>query len=191
VPPDPTPAERHRTHAARFTALVAGTRDWDAPTPVAEWTARDVVRHLVEWLPGLLSSGCEVRLPAGPSAIDDPAAAWAHHRDAVQAVLDDPEQASSAFDHPRAGSHDVAGAIDQFYTPDVYMHSWDLARATGQDDDLDEALSAAMLAGMSSMEDMLRQSGQFGQRQPAPPTASATEQLMAFIGRDPDWRPPA
>lgn len=186
-----SPAEQHRAHAARFTALVEGVRDWDVPTPVHEWTARDVVRHLVEWLPALLASGSEVRLLAGPSVDDDPVDAWVRHRDAVQAVLDDPQRASLAFDHPNTGPHDVAGLIDLVYTPDVYMHSWDLARATGQDANLDEALSAEMLAGMSSMEDVLRQSGQFGQRQPVSEAASATERLMAFIGRAPGWRPPA
>ena len=38
-----TPAERHRRFAAVFTARVEGTTDWDAPAPVAGWTARDVV----------------------------------------------------------------------------------------------------------------------------------------------------
>lgn len=188
---DRTPAEQHRIHAARFSALVEGVRDWDAPTPVAEWTARDVVGHLVAWLPGLLASGCDLRLPSGPSVVDDPVAAWVHHRDAVQEVLDDPDRATAAFESPMTGRHEVAGMIDQLYTPDVYMHAWDLARATGQDDRLDEELSTQMLAGMSQIEDLLRQSGQFGQRQPVSPTASATERLMAFIGRDPDWRPPA
>ena len=32
--------------------------------------------------------------------------------------------------------------IDQFYTADVFMHTWDIARATGQDDRLDEAFVA-------------------------------------------------
>ena len=35
---------------------------------------------------------------------------------------------------------DVAAAdqaVSQFFTADVFMHTWDLARATGQDDTLD------------------------------------------------------
>ena len=40
------PAERHRQVAGVFTDRVRGTRAWDDPSPVAGWTARDVVRHL-------------------------------------------------------------------------------------------------------------------------------------------------
>ena len=46
------PAEHHRRVAARFTDVVTGVTDWDAPAPVDGWVARDVVRHLVTWLPG-------------------------------------------------------------------------------------------------------------------------------------------
>ncbi|HQR27184.1 MAG TPA: maleylpyruvate isomerase N-terminal domain-containing protein, partial [Nocardioides sp.] len=85
-----SPAERHREVAAVFSARVRGTSDWDAPTPVAQWRARDVVRHLVEWLPGLLAGGAAVELPAGPSADVDPVGAWQVHADAVQALLEGP-----------------------------------------------------------------------------------------------------
>lgn len=40
------PAERHRQIGGLFTDRVLGARDWDAPSPVAGWAARDVVRHL-------------------------------------------------------------------------------------------------------------------------------------------------
>ena len=51
------PAERHRQVAGLFTERACGTRSWDAPSPVPEWTARDVVRHLTEWFPAFLASG--------------------------------------------------------------------------------------------------------------------------------------
>ena len=68
------PAERHRQIAALFTDRVRGARSWDAPSPVAEWTARDVVRHLIEWFSGFLSSGAGIELPRGPSVDADPVA---------------------------------------------------------------------------------------------------------------------
>jgi hypothetical protein len=43
---------------------------------VAGWRARDVVDHLVEWLPEFLTSATGVVLDRGPSAADDPASAW-------------------------------------------------------------------------------------------------------------------
>ncbi|MFL6024406.1 MAG: maleylpyruvate isomerase N-terminal domain-containing protein, partial [Marmoricola sp.] len=86
------PASEHREIAGAFGALVrsADPSRWDDQSPVPDWRARDVVDHLVTWLPDLLSSGSSARLEAGPSAADDPVAAWEHHEAAVQALLDDP-----------------------------------------------------------------------------------------------------
>lgn len=183
------PAARHRAVAGRFTEVVVGVTDWEAPAPVEGWTARDVVGHLVGWLPGLLSSGSAVRLPAGPPVSEDPVAAWDHHARVVQAVLDDPASAAARFSHPHAGDHDVATAVDRFYTTDVFMHTWDLARATGQDDTLDEATCAQLLAGLEPVEEMLRSSGQYGPRVDVPADASVQDRFVGFIGRDPAWRP--
>ena len=54
------PAERHRQVAGLFTERACGTRSWDAPSPVPEWTARDVVRHLTDWFPGFLAAGAGI-----------------------------------------------------------------------------------------------------------------------------------
>lgn len=47
-------AERLRTVAAGFTerAQAVPAEGWDAPAPCEGWVARDVVRHLVAWMPG-------------------------------------------------------------------------------------------------------------------------------------------
>ena len=180
------PAARHREVAAAFGRLVDGAGSWQAPAPVDGWTARDVVAHLVEWFPGFLSGG-GITLASGPSVADDPAAAWQHHAHAVQALLD--ERGDESFTHPYAGTHRLADAVDQFYTADVFMHSWDLARATGQPVRLDEDFAAALLDGMRPIEDVMRSSGQYGEPVPVPDDAPAVDRLMGFIGRDPAWTP--
>ena len=183
-----TPAARHRVLAAGFGTLVHGTHDWRAPAPVDGWTARDVVAHLVEWFPAFLAAG-GVDLPPGPSVADDPVAAWDHHAAAVQAVLE--ERGEESFTHPYAGTHRLADATDRFYSADVFMHSWDLARATGQQVDLDADYAAQLLAGMAQMEDVLRSSGQYGAPVPVAADAPVVDRLAGFIGRDPAWTPPA
>ncbi len=183
------PAERHRALAAGFTARVRGTHDWDAPSPVAGWVARDVVAHLVDWLPGLLS-GADIALSTGVSAADDPADAWLAHTAAVQALLEDPATAEIVLRNPHIGEVPVDQAVDRFYTTDVFLHTWDLARATGQDDRLDPQTCTALLAGMLPLDEVLRSSGQYGPRVPVPPDADPVDQLMGFIGRDPTWRAP-
>ena len=181
------PAERHREIGRVFTDRVRGTRSWDAPAPVAGWAARDVVRHLVEWLPAFLADGSAVRLPTVPSVDDDPVGAWQAHADGVQALLDDPATAGLTLSNQHIGAIAVDRAIDQFYTPDVFMHTWDLARATGQDDRLNPRFCASLLAGMEPMEAVIRSSGQYGPPVPVPDDADAQARLLGFIGRDPYW----
>jgi uncharacterized protein (TIGR03086 family) len=183
------PVERHRLVAGTFSDRVRDTADWDVPAPVDGWTARDVVRHLVEWFPGFLAMGSDERLPAGPSVDDDPVAAWQTHADGVQAVLDDPGSADKQFSNQHTGTQPLREAIDRFYTADVFMHTWDLARATGQDETLDPAFCAELLGGMEPIEEIMRGSGQYGARVAVPEDASVQDRMLGFIGRDPAWRP--
>ena len=182
------PAERHRVVTAGFTSRVRGTSDWDAPAPVPGWRARDVVGHLVEWFPHFLNSATGLVLDRGPSPAEDPVAAWQVHADAVQRLLDGPE-ASTPFRHAMVGEMPLPVAVDRFYTTDVFMHTWDLARATGQDDRLDPEFCALLLAGMEPMEAVIRSSGQYGPRVPVKDDADAQAKMLAFIGRDPQWTP--
>lgn len=183
-----TAAEEYREIAARFTRLVEGVPDqatWERPAPPEGWTARDVVRHLVEWFPGFLEDGAGVTLPSGPNVDDDPVAAWRIFSDGVQAVLDDPATNDRTFSHRHTGSLPLPTAISRFFTADVFMHTWDLARATGQDETLDPERCAMMLAGMEPLDELLRSSGQYGPRVPIPDDADPQTKLLAFIGRDP------
>jgi uncharacterized protein (TIGR03086 family) len=156
---------------------------------VAAWAARDVVRHLTQWFPAFLADGAGIELASGPPADDDPVAAWQVHCDAVQALLDDPATAERMLVNQYIGEVPVDRAIDQFYTADVFMHTWDLARATGQDDRLDPDFCAGLLAGMEEMEDVIRASGQYGPRVAVPAGADTQTRLLGFIGRDPCWAP--
>jgi uncharacterized protein (TIGR03086 family) len=180
-----TPAEEHRWIAAVFSDRVRGVSDWEAPAPVEGWVARDVVRHLVEWFPSFLEHGAGVRLASGPSADEDPVAAWRVHADAVQALLEDPATPGKVLRNRHTGDVQLDKAVDRFYTSDVFMHTWDLARATGQDETLDPAKCAELLAGMEPIEELLRTSGQYGPRVELPEGADVQSRMLAFIGRDP------
>ncbi|MET0420756.1 MAG: TIGR03086 family metal-binding protein [Acidimicrobiia bacterium] len=182
-----TQSSEHRRVAGEFTVTVEGVAPdaWDNQSPVAEWTARDVVGHLVEWFPAFLDGATGITLPAGPSVADDPVGAWRNQSDAVQALLDDPAVASKEYDLPHIGTMSLEQAISMIYVGDVFMHRWDLARATGQDDTLDPDVCAAMYEGMLPLDDVLRQSGQYGPRVDVPDDADAQTKLLAFIGRTP------
>jgi uncharacterized protein (TIGR03086 family) len=179
-----TPQESHRRVAAGFTQRVQGTPSgsWDDPAPVDGWRARDVVGHLVTWFPGFLEGGSGIVLPRG-DVESDPVGAWQAQADAVQALLDDPASADKVLANPHVGEVPLPEAIDRFYTADVFMHTWDLARATGQDETLDEAMSRELYEGMVPIEDLLRSSGQYGAAVPVPDDADWQTRMLGFIGR--------
>src|SRR3954470_10823825 len=71
---------------------------WDKPAPCEGWVARDVVRHLVEWMPSLFFDAWEIPRPPFPDVNDDPAGAWQALVDAILANLQDPEVARREAD---------------------------------------------------------------------------------------------
>jgi uncharacterized protein (TIGR03086 family) len=179
--------ERYGRVAGRFGEVARNVApgDWDRSAPCEGWVARDVVRHLVEWFPPFLQQGAGIQLSAGPSVDADPAGAWEAMSRQVQALLDDATARTLAFSHPRAGDHQLDAAIGMFLIGDVLVHTWDLARATGQDERLDPDEVAGMLAGLEPMDEMLRASGHFGPRVEVPADADIQTRLIAFTGRRP------
>ncbi|MDO8364074.1 MAG: TIGR03086 family metal-binding protein [Actinomycetota bacterium] len=180
-----TVAQRYRTVAARFTAVVdgVGTDAWANPTPCAGWVARDVVRHLVEWVPPFLAAGAGLQFTDIPSADDDPLAAWQLLDATLQATLDAPDTASRQFVHPQAGTHPLDQAIDMFILGDVLVHTWDLARATGQDERLDADAVHRMRRGLEQMGDVLAASGHYAGWKPVADDADEQTRLLALTGR--------
>jgi uncharacterized protein (TIGR03086 family) len=181
------PAEEHRRIAAAFTATVEAIDPaaWDLPAPPTGWVARDVVRHLVEWFPAFLQGAVGITLPTGPSVDEDPVGAWRTQSDAVQALLDDPATAEREHDFPHMGMATLAQVVDRIYTTDVFLHRWDLARATGQDETLDPVKCAEVLEGSLPMEEAMRSSGHYGPRVQVPDDADVQTKLLAFLGRVP------
>jgi uncharacterized protein (TIGR03086 family) len=181
-----TSSERFRRVAGRFADRVGEVPPgaWANSAPCAGWTARDVVRHLVEWVPAVIGrSG--ITFPTGPSVDDDVIGAWAGLADTLQRALDDPGVAAQTFDAGPPGQMSVAQAIDMLVVGDVLIHTWDLARATGLDERLDEGLAEGMLAGMQPIDELLRQSGHYGPKVPVADDADTQTKLIAFTGRDP------
>ena len=182
------------TVSARFAKVAGGFSEraaavpadaWERPAPCEGWVARDVVRHLVTWVPGFVSSGAGVDVAAGPDVDEDPAGAWEHLRGEVQSILDDPERSATTFRNEHTGEHRLDDAIGQFVLGDVLVHTWDLARAAGLDERLDPEEVHGMLLGIEPMGDALSKSGHYGLPVPVPPDADEQTRLIACTGRTP------
>jgi uncharacterized protein (TIGR03086 family) len=180
-------ADHYRRTAAAFSQRVREVPDgaWDNPAPCEGWVARDVVRHLVEWPPSLLFDTWGLPRPAMPSVDDDPVGAWEVMDRAFQGALDDPAVAGRVEDVPRMGPMSFGQAFDMLVTSDVFLHTWDLARATGLDETLDPDECHRLFVGMEPMDEVLRASGHYGPRVAVPEDADEQTKLLAFIGRRP------
>lgn len=179
-------AEQFRRVAARFTDRVREVPDdaWENPSPCEGWTARDVVGHMVAWMPDFLAAA-GVSLLDLPSVADDPGEAWTALAEAVQAILEDRDLAGREFEMEALGSQTVREAIGSVILGDVVIHTWDLARATGLDETLDPELVPVMLEGMLPLDEALRSSGHFGPKVDVPPDTDPQTKLLAFTGRRP------
>jgi len=178
-------SRRYRKVADGFTRRVEQIPEgaWDNPAPCEGWVARDVVDHL-EWMPSLVLGGAGIPIPPAPSAADDPVGAWTVIDGALQRVLDDPELAAREFDSP-AGHFTVERAIATLCIGDVLVHTWDLARATGLDETLDPDEVHGLFLGMEAVDQLLRDSGQYGPKVEVPDDADEQTKLIAFSGRQP------
>lgn len=187
-------AERFRRVADDFTTVIDGVNDggWSNPSPCAGWTARDVVEHLVEWIPGpgFLLGSFGISTGLIPGVGDNPGGAWAVVRDAVQAGLDDPAIAARTADCGPLGELRFDTAVAMTVISDVFVHTWDLARAAGINAPLDPTELAPQRDAIASIppevDAAMRISGHFGPRTPIPADADPLTQVLAFYGRRAD-----
>lgn len=69
-------------------------------------------------------------------------------------------------------------------TGDVFTHTWDLARATGQDDSLDPDHLRRMVDSIGAMpEEAMRSDGMFGPPIEVPDGADDQTRYLAYVGR--------
>jgi uncharacterized protein (TIGR03086 family) len=155
---------------------------WSSPSPCEDWDARDVLSHVVGnvgWFFTLIGRDA----PDGPAVDADPTGAWRAGRDALQAALDDQATAGITYDSPMMGQGTFEQAVDRFGNLDVLIHTWDLARATGGDEHLDDSEVHQAIEACAAMDDMLRSSGACGPKLDPPPGSDEQTRLLAFLGR--------
>ena len=176
--------ERYERITRQFSDRVQGASAdaWDNPSPCEGWRARDVVGHLTTWITEFFSAQ-GVAFPEAPSVEDDPAAAWEAVRSTIAAALADPELSAKPVETPFS-NQSLAETVDMIVTGDVFTHTWDLARATGQDETLDADQVQRMLAATGEMpEEALRADGMFGPAIEVSDDADDQTKLLAYLGR--------
>ena len=180
--------ELERRAAERVGELIDGVPPdgWEAPTPCAGWTVRDLVAHLVAGNVkyAALAAGGDF-VPGAPEVElgDDPASAY---RDTTRAMLDAwrrPGALEREAGLPR-GQRGPAEVLAWVHLAETLGHGWDVARATQQEPGFDRDVVDACLAECRRRMPPRRGEGS--------PFADATEtvgteaidQLAAWLGRD-------
>lgn len=142
---------------------------WDAPSPCAEWTVREVADHLVDAL-DFFACTVSGTTPGAPTDYDD-----ATRR--CMAAFARPEVL--AAEHPFPGGVRRGWAIAGISMSESLVHGWDLATGAGvpyePDADVVAAVAAQPAAPVSA--DL------FGDPVPVPADASPLVALLGRLGR--------
>jgi uncharacterized protein (TIGR03086 family) len=165
------------------------------PTPCSGWVVQDLVRHVMGQSLRNFTVAARGEMADWGAPADDPGEDWAgSFRRQAQHLLEVWRQADVDRPVPMPGGAEapLRSRADQQIT-ELAVHSWDLARATGQERELDPALAEY---GLAWSRRMLRPEHRgsdkaFGAEVPVDEGAPAYDRLVGWFGRDPAWRPPA
>jgi uncharacterized protein (TIGR03086 family) len=144
------------------------------PTPCEDWTVEQLIAHMLNAPRNFLRSmnGEKVDWSAEPPPVPEDFAA------AFRSAADDLIHAW----HQREPDADTTADSQ---TPEFAVHTWDLARATGQSTDLDPEVAERSLAFMSANLKPDMRGGVFRAQVEVPDEAPIYDRLAAFAGRTP------
>jgi uncharacterized protein (TIGR03086 family) len=175
--------------AERTGELVAATRadQLGATTPCKQWTAGELVNHLVGGLYLFAGAAAGEPLPdlSGPAPDFSAGDAAAAHREAAKA-------AGAVFVSEGLGERMAAlpfGTLPAAMVPGIacfeqIVHGWDLARATSQATAMPvEVVDALLPFAEQLLANAPRDGVAFAEALPAPAGATALERLIALTGR--------
>ena len=176
-----TPLEQYTRVADGFERVVAGVTDWNATTPCPDWDARTLAAHVVD-VHHMFLSRLDGSEPPTLAPDADVPAAWQDTRAQLEKALTD--HGDQQVDH-FGGKAPFSETVTTVVCADTLIHSWDLARASGQDDTLDLTAVSKAHAFLAPNGDQMRSPGGFGPEVTVPAEASPQDRLLAFTGRDP------
>lgn len=158
----------------------------DAATPCREWDLRTLVGHMTGVVVNMGRGANGEELLADLSAFQldaDPAAQFRTEADRTLAAWT--ARGTDGEVNIGAGPMPVAVAMS-INLLDTTTHSWDVARATGQDGNLPDDLAATALSLCQSIvTDEVRGFAGFDPVVALGPDATRTDQLVAYLGRTP------
>jgi len=194
MPDDPTiiptvdeaAAFRKATRGFMERARAIGADQWSAPTPCTEWNVRALVNHVAgefRWVPEMLAGRTVAEVGDrldGDLLGDSPVNALDEARRAAVSALEAPGALARTV-HLSFGDVPAAEYAKQMAI-DSAIHSWDLARAVGAEERLDDELVEMAYVELQASAEDWRSAGVFGP-QTTPSGDSTQAKLLALTGR--------
>ena len=152
---------------------------WGKPAPCEGWTATDVVAHVAGGMNRIaanLTGGEQVEIDNS-----DPVGSWNGARDRALAAVST-NDLGKTIEGP-FGPQPAEQVIGRLMCTDVLVHTWDLARAVGGDEQLDQEAVAAAYSGLKPMDAMIRMPGVFGPKIESAEGADLQTEFLQFLGR--------
>jgi uncharacterized protein (TIGR03086 family) len=155
---------------------------YDDPTPCPDWAVRDLLGHTIGVVTGL-GAAASGNPPAEFALGPDPASQFREAADAALTAWRTPGVFDMIVD---GGPGPMPGrALAGINLLDTATHTWDIATATGQPTQLPDGVAEAALEASRATISATIRPGRFGLEVPAALDAGPTEQLVAFLGRQP------
>lgn len=166
--------------------------DHHRPTPCPEMTVVQVASHLVGGLRAfaVVGEGGSLSFDSSldPDLVSDaPATVFRSAVDQLMTVFSAPARLEASYEMPwgpTAGSQLVG-----FELIETVVHGWDIARGLDVVTSVEDEVAQATLDGARMwVDESVRVPGMFGP-EVVIEDGSPIDQLVAFLGRDPGWRP--
>jgi uncharacterized protein (TIGR03086 family) len=172
-------------------------QDLGRPTPCADWTLHGLLRHMIAQHNGFAAAaggdGDLAQWSMRPLG-DDPVAAYRSAIERVLAAFSADDVLDREFPLPEIapGLLFPARQAISFHFVDYVVHSWDVARTLDVPLDLDPALLDVALGVAEAVPggDARLAPGAAFAPQVAWAGGSSLDQIVAILGRSPDWQCP-
>lgn len=154
---------------------------WGNPTPCTDWNVKDLVVHVITTHRRVVANLDGADVP-GLDPDDDLGARWAEATGAVRTALADPDRAGQTVSG-MFGEQSFESLVGRLLCADTLFHTWDLARATGQDEYLDQLAVGKALEFLAPLDEAIRRPGGFAAKIDSPDGADPQTRLLNFGGR--------
>lgn len=178
------PVELYQAAANRAKSVVGdvSASQLGNPTPCEKWSVQELLDHILGGLDvqiSVMTDGADKAPEAGANSL----ATYEAGTTKVVEVANMPGMMEKQLQSPFGPITGAGWMMGSFM--DTLIHTWDLAKATGQNTDMDPTLAEACYTAFAPQIDGFRGPETFGPAVEVKGTASIQDKLLGIMGRKP------